>query len=321
MTVSQQQDLSGVPGFSETLKAHDLTLTRTRTEVLQVNLGRLCNQACKHCHLSAGPDRKEIMSLATIKEVMAYFEDSNIPALDITGGAPEMNPHLPDLIDMAGKLDRTLMLRCNLSALYEGNDQRLKDLMVVRRVHVVASLPALNPGQTDAQRGRGSFDTSIEALQMLNKMGYADPSTGLRLDLVANPAGAFMPSPQAATEKRFRRILEDKWDIRFTHLFTFANMPLGRFRQWLERTGNYDRYLAMLHKGFNPCTTEGLMCRNLISVSWDGFLYDCDFNQAAGLPLGREEIHIRDALEKEFSGRAIAVDTHCYACTAGAGFT
>lgn len=310
-----------VQGFSETLQSHGIVMDRRAATICQINLGLLCNQACKHCHLSAGPDRREIMTLGTMKQVIAFLERSGLSILDITGGAPELNPHLNDLIRMAGNKGISLMLRCNLSALYEGDNQELKDLLVRYRVNVIASLPALNTGQTDAQRGKGIFSTSLRALKMLNDIGYGDPNSGLVLDLVSNPSGAFMPSPQKAAEKRFRSVLSDKWDIRFNHLFTFANMPLGRFRQWLERSGNYEAYLKMLYDRFNPGAVDGLMCRSMISVSWDGFLYDCDFNQAAGLHMGGTPVHIKDATIDDTTGLPVAVGNHCYACTAGSGFT
>lgn len=310
-----------IPGFIETLDAQGLVLDRRDASVCQVNLGLLCNQACRHCHLSAGPDRSEVMSLETMEAVMAFMDRSGLKTLDITGGAPEMNPHLTELIRMAGDRGFSIMLRCNLSALYQQDRQDLKDLMQRYKVNVVASLPSLNLGQTDAQRGKGCFDISLEALKMLNAMGYADPGSGLVLDLVSNPAGAFMPMDQEAAEKRFRRVLADKWGIRFNQLFTFANMPLGRFKQWLERSGNYEGYLEMLHGRFNACTVEGLMCRTMVSVSWDGYLFDCDFNQAAGLPMGKTPMHVRDAHAAGMTGLPVTVGDHCYACTAGSGFT
>ncbi|MBU3951133.1 MAG: arsenosugar biosynthesis radical SAM protein ArsS, partial [Proteobacteria bacterium] len=284
----------GVPDFEQTLENHGLFLERGETHTCQVNLGLLCNQVCKHCHLSAGPDRKELMDLDTIFQVVEFTQKTGCKVVDITGGAPEMNPHLPVLIDKMAGLEKVLMLRSNLSALYDANDPGLLDLLVKHQVTIVSSLPSLNLSQTDAQRGQGVFEKSIMALKLLNDRGYGKEGTGLVLDLVSNPTGAFMPTDQIIAEKRFRQVLQEKWGIVFSRLFTFANMPLGRFEVWLKKKGTYTSYLQSLWKGFNPCTVEGLMCRNLISISWDGYLYDCDFNQAAGLPMANLRTHIND---------------------------
>ena len=322
METQNLQDMGeGFPGFDQTLKNHGLSLKRGKTITCQVNLGLLCNQVCKHCHLSAGPGRKELMDLNTIHQVIEFQKKIKCEVVDITGGAPEMNPHLSVLILNMAPVAKTLMLRSNLSALYDANDQVLLDLLVKHRVNIVSSLPSLNLSQTDAQRGDGVFDKSIEALKLLNGMGYGKEGTGLVLDLVSNPAGAFMPPDQAIAEKRFYRVLNDKWGIVFNQLFTFANMPLGRFETWLKKKGNYDVYLNSLWKGFNPCTVEALMCRHLISISWDGYLYDCDFNQAAQLPKGNKRIHVSDLNSLGLENQEITVGNHCYACTAGSGFT
>ena len=274
----------GVPDFSQTLNQHGLVLKRGETMTLQVNLGLLCNQVCQHCHLSAGPGRTELMDLTTIHQVIQFQKKAGCEVVDITGGAPEMNPHLKELIEKMAGLARIIMLRSNLSALYDADDPTLLSLLVKHKVTIVSSLPSLNLSQTDAQRGEGVFDKSLKALKYLNEMGFGKEGTGLVLDLVSNPVGAFMPTDQATAQKRFRKVLKDKWGIVFNQLFTFANMPLGRFETWLKKKGNYDTYLNSLYKGFNPCTVEGLMCRHLISIAWDGYLYDCDFNLAAGLP-------------------------------------
>jgi radical SAM/Cys-rich protein len=317
---SQESD-PVIPDFTDTLKAHDLSLKRGETITCQVNLGLLCNQVCKHCHLSAGPGRKEVMDLETIHQVIQFQEKAGCGVVDITGGAPEMNPHLPVLIENMAPLAKTLMLRSNLSALYDAKDQALLNLLVKHRVVIVSSMPSLNLSQTDAQRGKGVFDKSIKALKLLNEMGYGRRGSSLVLDLVSNPAGSFMPTCQASAEKRFRRVLKDKYGIVFNQLFTFANVPLGRFETWLKEKGNYGSYLKSLWKGFNPATVEGLMCRHLISISWDGFLYDCDFNLAAGLPKGNLKTHIKDLTHFNFNNQEIAVANHCYACTSGSGFT
>lgn len=311
----------GFPDFDQTLKNHGLSLKRGNTITCQINLGLLCNQACQHCHLSAGPGRKELMDLDTIHQVIAFQKKIKCETVDITGGAPEMNPHLSILIEKMAGLAKTLMLRSNLSALYDAHDPVLLDLLVEHGVTIVSSLPSLNLAQTDGQRGEGVFDKSIKALKLLNDMGYGREGTGLVLDLVSNPTGAFMPPDQAVAEKRFRRVLKDKWGIVFNQLFNFANMPLGRFEDWLRKKGNYEAYVNTLWKGFNPCTVAALMCRHLISISWDGYLYDCDFNQAAQLPKGNLRTHVSDLTNLDFEHQAIAVGNHCYACTAGSGFT
>ncbi|MCP3940878.1 MAG: radical SAM/Cys-rich domain protein [Desulfobacteraceae bacterium] len=311
----------GFPDFDQTLKNHGLFLKRGETVICQINLGLLCNQVCKHCHLSAGPGRKELMDLATIHQVIQFQKKAACEVVDITGGAPEMNPHLPVLIEEMAGLTNTLMLRSNLSALYDINDPGLLDLLVKHRVTIVASLPSLNLSQTEGQRGEGVFDKSIKAIKLLNDMGYGKKDASLVLDLVSNPAGAFMPTPQAVAEKRFRRVLKDKWGIVFNRLFTFANMPLGRFETWLKKKEIFETYLKSLWEKFNPCTLDGLMCRHLISISWDGYLYDCDFNLAARLPKGNLRTHIGDLTNMNFNNQEVAVGNHCYACTAGSGFT
>ncbi len=311
----------GVPDFSQTLNQHGLFLKRGETMTLQVNLGLLCNQVCQHCHLSAGPGRTELMDQNTIHQVIQFQKKTGCEVVDITGGAPEMNPHLKELIEKMAGLARIIVLRSNLSALYDADDPTLLSLLVKHKVTIVSSLPSLNLSQTDAQRGEGVFDKSLKALKYLNEMGFGKEGTGLVLDLVSNPVGAFMPTDQATAQKRFRKVLKDKWGIVFNQLFTFANMPLGRFETWLKKKGNYDTYLNSLYKGFNPCTVEGLMCRHLISIAWDGYLYDCDFNLAAGLPKSNVRTHISELTTFDFKHQEIAVGNHCYACTAGSGFT
>ncbi len=310
-----------IPEFIQTLTDHNLVLRRDKTLICQLNLGLVCNQACKHCHLSAGPGRTECMDRQTMVAVLDRIAGSDIEMVDITGGAPEMNPHLPWLMDQVAGLGKQMMLRCNLSALYGLKTEDVKERLVAHQATVVASFPSLNLSQTDAQRGGGTHDVSLKALKMLNDMGYGQEGSGLVLDLVSNPSGAFMPTPQDAAEKRFRKVLNERFGLGFNHLFTFANMPLGRFEAWLRKSGNYHPYLTMLHKGFNPCTVDRLMCRNLVSVSWHGYLYDCDFNLAAGLAMGNTPVHISEIHDFSFEGRGIAAADHCYACTAGAGFT
>ena len=306
--------------FKSMLTRHHLELVRKATLTLQINLGFLCNQTCQHCHLNSGPGRKENMDADTIEEVVAYARRSHFDIIDITGGAPELNPHLVDLIRKVSPLAPRVMLRSNLSAL-QTNMQRLIEPLKSHRVVVVASFPSLNVTQTDSQRGDGIFEESIGALRQLNAAGYGRNGTGLELNLVSNPTGAFFPPSQKQTEKRYHQVLDSKWGVTFNSLFNFANAPLGRFRQWLIRSGNFESYMQKLVSSFNPCAVDGLMCRTLVSVSWDGHLYDCDFNLARGLYMGGKRIHVSDMPGPPQPGTPIVTADHCYTCAAGSGFT
>jgi radical SAM/Cys-rich protein len=310
-----------VEPFTQTLAKHGLSLTRVKLTTLQVNVGLLCNQACRHCHLEAGPKSEKVMDRETMEQVAELAQRFVFEAIDITGGAPEMHPNLVEMIQRLAALTPRLMLRSNLTALASGERDHLIDLCKKYRVVFVASLPSLNEAQAESQRGKGVFQESIGVLRKLNSMGYGKPGSGLELNLVSNPTGAFLPSSQEQLEKRFRQVLENKWGIVFNNLFAFANVPLGRFRHWLEKSGNLDKYLQKLATSFNPCAIEGLMCRSLISVSWDGCLFDCDFNQAADLYLGGKKTHISELKELPEPGEPIAISYHCYTCTAGSGFT
>jgi radical SAM/Cys-rich protein len=316
-----RKDPMMVEPFGLTLSKHGLTLERKHTTTLQLNVGLLCNQRCRHCHLSAGPDCKESMDLETIDEVVAYARRGHFETIDMTGGSPELNPNLANLIERLSPLAPRIMLRSNLTALNETTKDHAMDLLKEHRVVLIASLPSTNESQTDFQRGRSAFRTSISTLKKLNAMGYGQDGSGLELDLVSNPTGAFLPSSQALTETRFHQVLEQKWGISFNDLFNFANVPLGRFRQWLLQSGNFEAYMQRLASNFNPGAVEGLMCRTLVSVSWDGYLYDCDFNLARGLFMGERKIHISEMPGPPELGSPIAVADHCYTCTAGAGFT
>ena len=307
--------------FHKTLSDAGIKLTRRKTSVLQINTGLLCNQACKHCHLSAGPGKAELMDRKTIDNIAAFAARNNFASIDITGGAPEMNPELAYMIETFTPLTPEIIIRSNLSALYEVNDDTLLTCFKNAGVVITASFPSVNEKQADAQRGNGIFNKSLIMLQRLNSIGYGIEGSGLMLNLVSNPSGAFMPTSQEQAEKRFRSVLKSKWDIRFSNLYSFANVPLGRYKDWLEKSGNYPAYVSKLADSFNPEAVEGLMCRNLMSVSWDGYIYDCDFNLAAGLFAGGQKTHISE-LEQPFpDGTEIVVENHCYACTAGSGFT
>ncbi len=306
--------------FKATLAQHHLRLVRDTPHTLQVNVGFLCNQVCRHCHLNAGPGRKENMDADTVEAVIAYAARCNFKTIDITGGAPELNSHLPQLIEKIAPHATRLMLRSNLSAMKEKLPE-LVDVLQRHRVTIVASLPSLNINQTDSQRGDGMFIESMAVLKQLNKIGYGLPESKLGLDLVSNPAGAYLPPTQEQAEKRFHQVLAHKWGVVFNNLYNFANVPLGRFRDWLKTTGNFDSYLSKLSSSFNPCAVEGLMCRSLLSVGWDGYLYDCDFNLARGLALGGCKTHVSEMTAPPAAGSPIATADHCYTCTAGAGFT
>ena len=320
-TNTSVKDSLTIEPFRLTLAKHELTLDRNNTATLQINVGLLCNQRCRHCHLNAGPDRKDNMDCETVKEVVAYAQRSSFDTVDITGGAPELNKNLVTLIEKLSPLAPRIMLRSNLTALDGATRQHLMDVLKKHRVVVVASFPSINESQTDSLRGISVFQASIVTLKKLNAMGYGQNGSGLELNLVSNPAGAFLPSSQPQTEARFHQVLEQKWGISFNNLFNFANVPLGRFRQWLLQSGNLEKYIEKLASNFNPCAVEGLMCRTLVSVSWDGYLYDCDFNLARGLFLGGRKIHISEMSGPPEPGSTIAVADHCYTCTAGVGFT
>jgi radical SAM/Cys-rich protein len=261
------------------------------------------------------------MSLQTAEDVIAYARRGGFSVADITGGAPELNPHLSRLITGMAPHVKRIMVRSNLTALTDSPQTALMEFFKEQRVVVVASFPSLQSGQTDAQRGSGVFQQSIGTLQRLNAVGYGREGSGLELDLVSNPSGAFLPPAQTETEKRFRKELEKRWNLVFNHLYVFANIPLGRYRDWLDRSGNLQRYQEKLASGFNPATLAGVMCRSLVSVSWEGILYDCDFNLALDLPYSGRKVHVSEREGPPPAGAPIRVGDHCFACTAGSGFS
>ena len=307
--------------FRNNLANHGIDLTRKKCTTLQVNVGQLCNQSCKHCHLDAGPLRKEIMNENTASEIIKLAGRFRFETIDITGGAPEMNPHITTLVSKLAPLTNTLILRSNLTAIAAEKQSGLLELLAGKRVAIIASLPSLNEAQSESQRGENTFAPSIRALRKLNALGYGLPDSGLELNLVSNPTGAFLPTSQEQVEKRFRQMLARKWGIWFNNLYVFANVPLGRFLTWLEDSDNLENYILKLAAHFNPCTLDGLMCRSLISVSWDGYLFDCDFNQSLQLYMGNRQKHVAELQGLPGPGDTIAVSEHCYTCTAGSGFT
>jgi len=315
------EEIDHMKSFQHTLNEYGLILERKKTTTLQANVGYECNQSCLHCHLEAGPGRKERMTRSTMEAVISYAEKSKFETIDITGGAPELNPLLPEMIERLVHLSPRTILRSNISILNDGGRDHIMDLLQKYKVAIIASFPSLNQSQSEAQRGKDTFHSVIEGLRKLNKMGYGHEGTGLELDLVSNPTGAFLSPPQSQQEMRFHQGFKLKWDIVFNNLFNFANVPLGRFKQWLIKSGNYEKYIDKLIASFNPSSVDGLMCRTLVSVSWDGFLFDCDFNQVDRLYMGGNKMHISQLSEIPEPGTTIFFGEHCYTCTAGPGFT
>jgi radical SAM/Cys-rich protein len=295
-------------------------LAATGIDVLQVNVGKLCNQTCRHCHVDAGPDRREVMSRETMQHCLDALAGADIPTLDITGGAPEMNPHFRWLVEEARGLGRRVLDRCNLTILLAPRHEDLPAFLARHRVEVVASLPCYSAENTDRQRGDGVFEKSIEALRRLNALGYGQSGAGLPLTLVYNPAGPSLPPPQPALEAAYRDQLATRFGVVFTRLFTITNMPISRFLDDLLTSGRLDDYLQKLVEAYNPAAAAGVMCRTTLSVGWDGALYDCDFNQMLGLGLvGGLPRHIRDFDPASLATRRVATGQHCYGCTAGSG--
>jgi len=288
--------------------------------VFQINVGKLCNQTCRHCHVDAGPDRTESMSRETAELCIAALAQTDIPTVDITGGAQELNPNFRGRVWEARPLARHGMDRCNLSILQIPSQSDLAEFLAAHRVEVVASLPYYRASQTDAQRGEGIFDKSIDALRLLNQLGYGREGSGLLLNLVHNPVGAFLPPKQDAIEAQFRKELRARHGVEFNHLYTITNMPVSRFLEFLVDSGNYEGYMERLANAFNPSAAAGVMCRYTLSVSWDGTLYDCDFNQMLELPVDHGAPgHIRDFDPALLNQRRIITRNHCYGCTAGSG--
>jgi radical SAM/Cys-rich protein len=297
-----------------------LPFRATSLSVFQINIGKLCNQTCRHCHVDAGPDRTEMMSRETAELCLQALAQTDIPTVDITGGAPELNPNFRWLVEQARVLGRHVIDRCNLSVLLLPSQSDLTAFLAEHQVEVVASLPYYRASQTDAQRGEGVFEKSIEGLKRLNSFGYGREGSGLVLNLVYNPVGAFLPPKQTAIETQFRRELGTRYGIVFNNLYTITNMPISRFLEFLVESGNYDDYMERLANAFNPAAASGVMCRSLISIGWDGTLYDCDFNQMLDLPVGhRAPRHIRDFDFALLASRQIVTGNHCYGCTAGSG--
>jgi len=316
-----QEGSSFIEPFARNLARCGFELKRDTATTLQINVSPRCNQSCRHCHLEAGPERRERMSWTTIKDVAAFARRGAFRAIDITGGAPELHPRITEIILELAPLAKKVMLRSNLTVMAEPEQEGLIDICRDHRVVIVASFPSLDAGQTTAVRGAEVFAKSLRVLKKLNDRGYGLPGSDLELDLVSNPAGAFWAASQARAEMQFQRVLKEKWGIVFHHLYAFSNVPLGRFRRWLLQSGNFEAYMKKLAANFNPDTIAGLMCRSLVSVNWEGYLFDCDFNLAAGIHMGGRKRHVAEMESPPEPGEAIATSDHCYACTGGSGFT
>lgn len=305
--------------FRQTIRAHGGELRRARAEILQINVGKLCNLTCVHCHVNAGPARKEIMTRETVENILAWLRGTDIPTVDLTGGAPEMIPDFRYLVEQVHAMGKRVIDRCNLTILlepgYEGTAEFLRD----HRVEIVASMPCYSPDNVNAQRGNGVFDGSIRALKLLNSLGYG-LQDDLPLHLVYNPVGAFLPGDQATLEADYKRELQKHFGVCFHHLYTITNMPVARFASYLRHQGQYETYLQTLIEAYNPASVEGLMCRNTINVGWQGEVYDCDFNQQLGLQLRPDRpFPVWELNLETFADLPILTGEHCFGCTAGAG--
>lgn len=307
--------------FQATLRQHGLgQLRRREVTTLQINVGKLCNQACHHCHVEAGPKRTEIMPARVAERVMTLLATTpSIHTVDITGGAPELNANFRLLVSESRRMGRQVIDRCNLTVLFEPGQEALAEFLAANQVEITASLPCYTESNVDQQRGKGAFEKSIRALRLLNAIGYGRAGSGLTLNLVYNPLGASLPPPQEKLEADYKMQLRGNFAIEFDRLFTITNMPIKRFAEFLFREGKHEAYMALLTNHFNPATVNGLMCRDLVSIGWDGRIYDCDFNQMLDLetPGGKTIWEIGSFVE--LAEKSIATDSHCFGCTAGAG--
>lgn len=311
-----------LPTFANKLKeSNQFPLQPKKLEILQINLGYMCNQVCAHCHVDAGPDRKEIMTLETMQQCLEVIKNTGAHTLDLTGGAPEMNPNFREFVEAAAKAGiKDFIVRSNLTILRANKKYHdLPAFFKKHNIHVVSSMPHWTRGKTDKQRGDGVFNKSIEALHMLNAVGYGKEDSDLKLDLVYNPSGAFLPGDQMALENDFKKALKRDFNIDFHHLFAITNLPISRFLDYLIASENYEEYMFSLVDAYNPAAVANVMCTNTLSVSWDGYLYDCDFNQMLNLKVASKVKHIADYNEAILQERNIIINQHCYGCTAGAG--
>ena len=321
--LSNGQFASGeLPTFAKKIAAtNQFPLRPKKLEILQINMGYMCNQVCAHCHVDAGPDRKEIMTKKTMQECLNVIKKTGAHTLDLTGGAPEMNPNFKWFVEEAAKLGiNDFIVRSNLTIIRANKKfHDLPKFFKKHSIHVVSSMPHWTRGKTDKQRGDGVFDKSIKALQELNAVGYGIPGSDLKLDLVYNPSGAFLPGNQKALESDFKKALKEEFNINFNSLFTITNLPISRFLDYLIASENYEDYMYALVEAYNPEAVKNVMCTNTLSISWDGWLYDCDFNQMLNLKVNSSVKHISEYNEELLQNRNISINQHCYGCTAGAG--
>ncbi len=309
-----------ITDFAAKLKVSEIAIKRNSIETLQINLGKLCNQACNHCHVEAGPNRSEIMELQTVDRILELLaEEPQIHTVDLTGGAPELNPHFRYVVKSIREMGKNVINRCNLTVLFTSGQEDTATFLRDQKVQVVASLPCYSKENVDSQRGNGVFQESIKALKLLNGLGYGKPETGLSLNLVYNPTGADLPGTQKELESDYKLRLKEDWDIEFNRLFALTNMPIKRFAHYLTREGLMDDYFQLLADNFNRQAAKEVMCTGLVSIGWDGQIFDCDFNQMLDIPVGWKTRSIWDI--NRFSGldQNIALDNHCYGCTAGSG--
>jgi len=312
----------GLPTFAEKIReTNQFPLRPKKLEILQINLGYMCNQVCAHCHVDAGPDRKEIMTIETMQQCIEVIKKTDAHTLDLTGGAPEMNPNFRWFVEEASKAGiKDFIVRSNLTIIRANKKYYdLPEFFKKHNIHVVSSMPHWTRGKTDKQRGNGVFDKSIKALQMLNDVGYGIEGSNLKLDLVYNPSGAFLPGDQMALQNDFKKVLNNDFNIVFHNLFAITNLPISRFLDYLIASENYEEYMHSLIDAYNPSAVENVMCTNTISISWDGWLYDCDFNQMLNLKVNTNIKHISEYNEELLQNRNIIINQHCYGCTAGAG--
>ncbi|MDA7579794.1 arsenosugar biosynthesis radical SAM protein ArsS [Crocinitomicaceae bacterium] len=321
---SRQLDLidqSGLVRFENNLGASGLfPLMPLELDTFQINLGKMCNQVCNHCHVDAGPDRKEIMTLETMEQCLDTLDRTNCSTVDLTGGAPEMNPNFRWFVEQLTAKGKEIIVRCNLTIIVANKKYNdLPEFFKKHKVQVISSLPCYTADNTDSQRGNGVFEQSIQALKMLNKVGYGTNDSELILNLVFNPSGPNLPGDQMKLEQDYKRVLKSDFDIEFNNLFTITNLPISRYLQYLVASNNYEAYMEKLVNAYNPLAAEAVMCRNSISVGWDGFLFDCDFNQMLDLKVAVQGKHITKFNLEEIQNREVIVNQHCYGCTAGAG--
>lgn len=301
---------------------HFPTLQRSRLEILQVNLGYRCNQQCIHCHVNAGPNRKKMMEQHTVDQVIRFLITSGLKKLDFTGGSPELNPHFRYLVHAVREMGLHVIDRCNLTILEEPGQEGLGEFLADHQVEIVASLPCYLRENVDHQRGKGVYDKSISVLKKLNQLGYGQEDSNLPLNLVYNPIGSFLPPPQKALEEEYKKHLGEHYSIVFNHLYTLTNMPIQRFSKMLISEGQFESYINLLREGHQDANLDSVMCRFLMSVDWQGYVYDCDFNQMLNIPMwfeGKHRVHLSELAGAELEGRPIMVCDHCYGCTAGQG--